>query len=107
MAVKLRRKHPAVRSASRFIGGIPIFERGDGGILIVGTDADQGAAEQEKRDEQKPVAGRELIGIDIRDKKVNKKGRGKAERSHGNTLDEQKPILHSRKILGYTIVGKQ
>jgi hypothetical protein len=94
------------RHDSRFIGGIPIFQRSDGGILIVVSEADQGAAEQENRDEQKPVVIADLIGIDIRDKKVNKKGRGKAESSHGNALDKQKPILHHRKILGYTLVGK-
>src|ERR1017187_5847250 len=73
---------------SRFIRGIPIFQRSDGGILVIGSQADQGAAEQENRDEQKLVVITDLIGIDIRDKKVNKKRRGKAESSHGNALDE-------------------
>ena len=94
------------RQVSRFIRGIPIFQCGDGGILVVISEADQGAAEQENRHEQKPVAVTDLIGIDIRDKKVNKKGRGKAESSHGNALDKQKSIFHHRKILGYTLVGK-
>ena len=94
-------------SLSGFVRRIPILQRGDGRILVIGSDADQGAAEQEKRDKQKPIAVSDVIGIDIREEKVNKKGRGKAERPHGNALDEQKPILHLTKILGYTIIGKQ
>src|SRR5208282_3638345 len=90
------------RVASGFIRRIPILQRSDGGILIIRSDADQGTAQQENRDEQKPVAITDRIGIDIRQEKVNKKGRGKAESSHGHALDEQKPILHHRKILGYT-----
>jgi hypothetical protein len=93
--------------ASGFVRGIPILQRGDRGILIIGSEADQGAAEQENRDEYKPVAITDLVGIDIHDKKVNKKRRGETESSHGNALDKQKPVLHYRKILGYTLVGKQ
>ena len=93
--------------ASGFTRRIPILQRGNGGILIIRSDADHGAAEQESRDKQKPVAVADLVGIDVCDEKENKKRRWEAESPHGNALDEQEPILHYHKILGYTLVGKQ
>jgi hypothetical protein len=92
---------------SAFTRGIPILQCGDGGILIIRRNADQGTTKQKHRDEQKLVGMTHLIGIDIDNKKENKERRWEAESSHGDALDKQKPILHWHKILGYTLVGKQ
>lgn len=67
---------------------IPVLQSRDGGVFVIGRDADQCAAKEKGGDQQEAVANADGVGIDIGYEKINEERRGKAERSHGNAFEQ-------------------
>jgi hypothetical protein len=96
-----------MRRTLGFFGGVPILQGGDGGILVIGGQADEGATEEQDGDDEESIAIADGVEIDADQEKVNEEGRGKAERTQGDTFQKEKPVLHLGKIVAYGIDGKQ
>jgi hypothetical protein len=86
--------------------GVPILERGNGRILVVGGETDDGATEQEGADEKKPILVTYFPGVHAAQKKVDKKRGREAKCPKDDALRQEKTILQRRKILAYAKNGK-